>query len=120
MCATLAFLRISRRLRLADAARKPMFDGDDKTVAQSSTYCEQPRIPTLDKLQLDQMSLSDLRELKSEIEDAIRAIIRSNNAKVANPAATPVAQAAAPPSRVDLERERDAWMAKKMSAGRIG
>lgn len=60
-------------------------------------------------LQIDTLTLTELRELKQNIEMAIRAAIREKNkAKTFVPAAGKVAAA-----RIDLESEARAWMASR-------
>ena len=63
-------------------------------------------------LQLDKLSLNELRELNENIESAIRAAIRQRSAFKAQA----TGPAAAAPPKVDLERERDAWIAAKRSS----
>ena len=58
-------------------------------------------------IKLDAMSVAELRELQAEVEQAIRAVIRQR-----------AQQKAAPPPQkvnvpVDLEQERDAWLARR-------
>lgn len=61
--------------------------------------------------ELERMSLKELRLLKDRIDSAIRAAItRSRSAP-----ASPQAEAAAP--KIDLERERDAWQARRAVSG---
>lgn len=61
--------------------------------------------------ELERMSLKELRLLKDRIDSAIRAAIaRSRSAPAA-----PQAEAAAP--KIDLERERDAWQARRAVSG---
>lgn len=60
--------------------------------------------------ELEQMTSKDLRALKDRIDIAIRAAIARSRA----PAAA-VPAAAAP--TIDLERERDAWQARKRAGG---
>ena len=63
----------------------------------------------MNELQLDQLSVRELQELKDSIETAIRALIRQRAAAKAQP----VGPAAAIRPKVDLEHERDAWIAKR-------
>jgi hypothetical protein len=63
----------------------------------------------VDEIELDKLSVKELRELKDHIELAIRAMIRQRHTSKAE-LASPVALA---PVKVDLERERDAWMATR-------
>ena len=63
----------------------------------------------MDDLNIDALSVSELRELKANIELAIRAAIRARNTPkvMSNPAK------AAPAKFIDLASERDAWMARR-------
>ena len=54
---------------------------------------------------LNNMTVVELRELRERIDIAIRAAIARSRVKVE-------AQPAAPP-QIDLERERDAWTARR-------
>ncbi len=59
--------------------------------------------------QLKKLTLKELRALNADIEQAIRAAIRAKNgAKASMPMA-----ANAAPVKIDLERERDAWLSAK-------
>lgn len=59
---------------------------------------------------LESLTVQDLRELRARVDDAIRAqIARSRPTTMASTASL----AAAAPSVVDLERERDAWQARR-------
>lgn len=59
---------------------------------------------------LESLTVQDLRELRARVDDAIRAqIARSRPAAMVSAASL----AAAAPSVVDLERERDAWQARR-------
>ena len=69
----------------------------------------------MDQIQLDQLSLNELRQLKDNIDNAIRAQIRAKMAMKANPSAAAIV--ARPP--VDLERERDAWIAKRSAKSSV-
>lgn len=60
--------------------------------------------------ELEQMTSKDLRALKDRIDIAIRAAIARSRAPAA------AAPAAAAPT-IDLERERDAWQARKRAGG---
>lgn len=60
--------------------------------------------------ELERMSLKELRLLKDRIDGAIRGAIARSRA----PATAP-ADAAAP--KIDLERERDAWKARRAASG---
>lgn len=66
----------------------------------------------MNDLQLASLSLSELRLLNDNIEFAIRAAIRERTAQK-SPTVGPVARAV---ERVDLERERDAWIAARRSS----
>lgn len=62
--------------------------------------------------ELGSMSVRDLRDLKQRVDDAIRSQIAKS--RVASPMAGPATVGGgAPPSIVDLERERDAWQARR-------
>jgi len=63
---------------------------------------------------LRKLTLEELRALKSEIEDAIRAGIRAQRL-AKTPAARPAQaeDAPAPITQTDLERERDAWLSSR-------
>ncbi|MEQ1615902.1 MAG: hypothetical protein ABL904_24355 [Hyphomicrobiaceae bacterium] len=65
--------------------------------------------------QLDLLSVNDLRELKNNIDNAIRAAIRERNKAKERPA---VAIKPAP-TPFDLERERDAWIAARRQSNAI-
>jgi hypothetical protein len=63
---------------------------------------------------LEQMSLRELLELQETLHKAIRAEIRKKNEAMAAASRPPARQEAEPrPAPVDLERERDAWLAAK-------
>jgi hypothetical protein len=62
--------------------------------------------------QLDKLSLRELRELKDSIDAAIRAAIRQRSEAKSKPV-SPVAPA---PVKIDLEGERDAWIAARRQA----
>lgn len=64
----------------------------------------------LTDLELEKMSVKELQDLKDQVHVAIRAQIR----KRAEMKAAPPAPKAAPVP-LDLERERDAWMASRKS-----
>jgi hypothetical protein len=64
----------------------------------------------VDDLQLEKLSVSELRELKDNVDNAIRAVIRARAQLKAQQAMPAQVKA---PAKVDLERERDAWMAAK-------
>lgn len=59
--------------------------------------------------ELERMSSKELRSLKDRIDAAIRASIARSRA--------PVAAEPAQPPTIDLERERDAWQARKKAGG---
>ena len=63
----------------------------------------------MDEFLLDRLSVKELRELKDGIDLAIRAVIRARReSKAGSPAAvTPTS------ARIDLERERDEWIATR-------
>ena len=65
--------------------------------------------------QLDLLSVKELRELKDNIDTAIRAAIRERNKAKERP----VMAAKAAPTPFDLERERDAWIAARRQSGAI-
>lgn len=66
----------------------------------------------MDDSELAKLTVKELRALNERIELAIRAAIR---AKQADKRATGVAHpaVAAAPTVIDLERERDAWLASR-------
>lgn len=66
----------------------------------------------MSELPLAELPLGELRDLQDKVEQAIRARIREKNAARATGGAAvkPVAEATPP---IDLERERDAWLAKR-------
>jgi hypothetical protein len=70
----------------------------------------------VNELQLDTLSVSELRTLKENIDTAIRAAIRERNQAKQRPM-TPVQPA---PNKFDLERERDAWIAAKRQGSTLG
>jgi hypothetical protein len=70
----------------------------------------------VDDFQLDKLSSQELRDLKAQIDDAIRAVIRQR-AALKTSAAVPVA---APAPKIDLERERDLWMAQRRGGKETG
>ena len=63
----------------------------------------------MDDLNIDNMTVNELREFKANIELAIRAAIRARKMPkvMSNPATT------APAKFIDLASERDAWMARR-------
>ena len=85
----------------------------------------------MDDAQLEMMTVQELRELKQQIEDTVRAAIRAKRLAAqeasvtplsaqAKPAATATASAATSAAQaasplLDLERERDAWLLAKRS-----
>ena len=62
----------------------------------------------VDDTQLDQLTVKQLHALKDAIEVAIRAQIRAKR----SPQAATAAVAASPP-KMDIERERDAWLSAR-------
>ena len=60
--------------------------------------------------QLEQMSVKELEELQARIHTAIRAKIRAINERRGAP---PTAEVTAAPAAVDLESERNAWLAAR-------
>ena len=66
----------------------------------------------MDELKLDKLSLKELQELDQNIDAAIRAAIRARTEMKAKA----VGPAVIAPAKVDLERERDAWIAQKRSS----
>ena len=61
--------------------------------------------------ELERMSLKELRLLKDRIDSAIRAAIARSRVPAT------ASQAEAPPPKIDLERERDAWKARRAASG---
>lgn len=59
-------------------------------------------------IELEAMSVQELLELQAAIHAAVRAAIREKNARKAAPAPTPTLR-----TPIDLERERDAWLAAR-------
>ena len=59
----------------------------------------------MDDAQLKSLTVKELLELQAEVELAIRAAIRAKREK--KPAV------AAAPKKIDLERERDAWLSSR-------
>lgn len=69
---------------------------------------------------LETMSVQELLDLQAQIHLAIRAQIREKNARLAGTAGTamiPAPAAAAALPRIDLERERDQWLASRRKGG---
>jgi hypothetical protein len=63
----------------------------------------------LDDAQLDKLTVKELQDLRANIDLAIRAVIRASRVgKTADPIVGP-----ADPIKIDLERERDAWLSAK-------
>jgi hypothetical protein len=62
----------------------------------------------LKNITLDTMSVRELMELQADIQAAVKAAIRQQNEQRAMAAAPPAANKV-----VDLERERDAWLARR-------
>lgn len=67
---------------------------------------------------LETMSVQELQELHAQIHIAIRAQIREKNARMSGTPMTASASAAsAPLPSINLERERDAWLASRRKGG---
>lgn len=66
---------------------------------------------------LETMSVQELLDLQAQIHLAIRAQIREKNARLAGTAMIPAPTAAATLPRIDLERERDQWLASRRKGG---
>ena len=67
---------------------------------------------------LSEMSVQELLELQARIHTAVRAAIREKNERRLMPATTSAAATAAPAkSAINLERERDAWLASRRKGG---
>ncbi|MGE0697796.1 MAG: hypothetical protein AB7O57_01740 [Hyphomicrobiaceae bacterium] len=64
-------------------------------------------------LALEKMSLVELQELQTAIHVAIRSEIRKRNERLSS---RPVTVEPPPKPKLDLERERDAWLAKRRGA----
>lgn len=79
-------------------------------IGDSKLTQEQTRMTSAE---LERMSLRELRLLKDRIDGAIRGAIARSRAPA--PAA-PATEAPAP--KIDLERERDAWKARRAASGR--
>jgi hypothetical protein len=60
-----------------------------------------------DKVWLDELSVKELLELQARIHAQVRTLIRKQNEAKAAPAPAP------PTAPLDLERERDAWLAAR-------
>ncbi|MDZ4842893.1 MAG: hypothetical protein SH859_12255 [Hyphomicrobium aestuarii] len=60
-------------------------------------------------ISLDTLSVRELTELQEQVQNAIRLLIRQQNELRAAAKLAPVAK----PVTIDLERERDAWLAKR-------
>ena len=59
-------------------------------------------------MQLDKMSVKDLRQLRDDIDTAIRSkIVQDRLARMTKIAV---------PTKIDLESERDAWQARRVRA----
>jgi hypothetical protein len=63
----------------------------------------------VDDMQLDTLSVAELRELKDTIDDAVRAVIRERNKP--KPMVTAATTSAAP--ILDLASEASAWLAAR-------
>lgn len=61
--------------------------------------------------ELESMTVQDLRDLKQRVDEAIRSQIAKS--RMAAPAARSMTVADQPPAVIDLERERDAWQARR-------
>jgi hypothetical protein len=95
---------------------KPAFH--DTSERRSVDVCQLIRnkklkVQDVNEVQLDKLSLKELQELSANIDTAIRAQIRARSEMKARP---PGVSHVAPPAKVDLERERDAWIAAKRSS----
>lgn len=66
----------------------------------------------MDDAELNRMSLRELLELQAELHAGIRAAIRAKRLGVPMPASAGAGPAG---QSLDLERERDAWLARKRS-----
>ncbi len=66
---------------------------------------------------LSAMSVQDLLELQARIHTAVRAAIREKNERRALPMSSAAAPAAPVRSAINLERERDAWLASRRKGG---
>ncbi len=75
-----------------------------------SLFATASKVQDVNDLQLTQLTVQELQELKDSIDTAIRAHIRAR-AEMKAQAVAPAAKARLAP--IDLERERDAWMAAK-------
>lgn len=68
------------------------------------------RMRILEHIELDKLTLVELRELRNDIDAAIRAIIRERaQAKDRMASPPPTAEA----RKIDLASERDAWIAAR-------
>jgi hypothetical protein len=63
-----------------------------------------------DEIRLEELSVKELTALQARIHEAVRTIIRERNETKARPAAAPVDPAA---KAIDLEMERDEWLAAR-------
>ncbi len=79
------------------------------TLAACSAPNQSSRwVSIVDDAELEKLTVKELRDLKDQIDLAIRAVIRASRApKLAEPANAPE------PAKFDLERERDAWLLAK-------
>ena len=66
---------------------------------------------------LSAMSVQELLELQARIHTAVRAAIREKNERRALPATAAAASVTPVRSAINLERERDAWLASRRKGG---
>ena len=64
----------------------------------------------MNEAELEKLTVKELQQLRTTVEEAIRAAIRSKRVM------SGIAPAPAPPPPMDLERERDAWLSAKRTA----
>ena len=71
----------------------------------------------VDDTQLEKLTIKELQVLKEQIDQAVRAVIRaSRSAKIPGFALADLSKpdvARTDPPKMDLERERDAWLSAK-------
>lgn len=93
---------------------KPAFRDNcgSRNVELTNQSATKRKVQDVNEVQLDNLSLKELQELSANIDTAIRAQIRARSEMKAKPAGFAVAA----PAKVDLERERDAWIAAKRSS----